>query len=32
MSSAAAVVVVLGSSLIALGFMKLSNKLSFYDN
>lgn len=31
-SSAAAVVVVLGSSLIALGFMKLSNKLSFYDN
>ncbi|RTE05445.1 carbohydrate ABC transporter permease [Paenibacillus whitsoniae] len=31
-SSAAAVVVVFGSSLIALGFMKLSNKLSFYDN
>jgi multiple sugar transport system permease protein len=31
-SSAAAVIVVLGSSLIALGFMKLSNKLSFYDN
>jgi multiple sugar transport system permease protein len=31
-SSAAAVVVVLGSGLIALAFMKLSNKLSFHDN
>lgn len=31
-SSAAAVLVVLGSSIIAIGFMKLSSKLSFYDN
>ncbi|WP_135557227.1 carbohydrate ABC transporter permease [Paenibacillus cymbidii] len=32
LSSAAAVLVVLGSAAIAWGFMKLSNKLSFYDN
>lgn len=31
-SSAAAVVIFLGSGLIALGMMKLSSKLSFYDN
>lgn len=32
LSSAAAVLVVLGSAAIAWGFMRLSNKLSFYDN
>lgn len=32
LSSAAAVLVVIGSGLIAWGFMKLSHKLSFYDN